>query len=103
MRSWSEFQETLQNLMGPEVKVYFEAPENLKLKYPCVMISRTNALIDYADNKPYHITKRYTVTLISRTSDNESYLDKLLEFPMSTYDRQFINDNLVHDVFSIYF
>jgi len=103
MRSWSEFHQALQELMGSEVKVYFEAPENLKIKYPCVMISRSNALTDYADNKPYHITKRYTVTLMSRTSDNEEYLDKLLEFPMSTYDRQFINDNIVHDVFSIYY
>ena len=103
MRSWSELHEQLQDLMGKDVKVYFEAPENLKLKYPCVMIERTNALTNYADNKPYQITKRYTVTLICRTSDNEEYLDKLLEFPMSTYDRQFINENLVHDVFSIYF
>jgi hypothetical protein len=103
MRSWSEFHQELQELMGEEVKVYFEAPENLKIKYPCVMISRSNALTDYADNKPYHITKRYTVTLMSKTSDNEEYLDKLLEFPMSTYDRQFVNDSIVHDVFSIYY
>ena len=103
MKSWSDFQEELQNLMGNEVKVYFQPPENLKIKYPCIVFERTNALTDYADNVPYHITKRYTVTLISKTSDNEEYLDKLLQFPMSTYDRQFINDNLIHDVFSIYY
>lgn len=103
MKSWSDLQEELQNLMGENVKVYFQPPENLKIKYPCVVFERTNALTDYADNKPYHITKRYTVTLICKTSDNEEYLDKLLEFPMSTYDRQFTNDNLVHDVFSIYY
>lgn len=103
MKSWSDLQAELQTLMGEEVKVYFEPPENLKLKYPCIVFDRTNALIDYADNKPYHVTKRYTVTLISKTSDNEDFLDKLLWFPMSTYDRQFITENLVHDVFSIYY
>ena len=103
MKTWSEFQETLQELMGPDIKVYCQPPENLKMKYPCVVFERTNALTMYADNNPYQVTKRYTVTLISKTSDNEEALDKLLTFPMSTYDRQFTNDNLVHDVFSIYF
>ena len=103
MRSWSDLQAELQELMGEKVKVYFQPPENLKLSYPCVVFDRTNALIDYADNTAYQITKRYTVTLISKTADNEELLDKLLLFPMSTYDRQFIIDNLVHDVFSIYY
>ena len=103
MRSWSELQAELQELMGANVKVYFQPPENFKMSYPCVVFDRTNALMNYADNKPYQITKRYTVTLMSKTADNDEYLDKLLMFPMSTYDRQFINDNIVHDVFSIYY
>ena len=103
MRSWSDLHAALQEVMGDKVKVYFQPPENLVIKYPCVVFERTNALIDYADNAPYQITKRYTATLISKTADNEELLDKLLRFPMSTYDRQFINDNLVHDVFSIYY
>lgn len=103
MRSWSELYAALQELMGESVKVYFQPPENFKLSYPCVVFDRTTALMNYADNKPYQVTKRYTVTLISKTADNEELLDKLLKFPMATYDRQFINDNLVHDVFSIYF
>ena len=103
MRSWSDLQAALQELMGENVKVYFQPPENLKLKYPCVVFDRTTALINYADNTSYQVTKRYTVTLISKTADNEELLDKLLNFPMSTYDRQFINENLVHDVFSVYY
>lgn len=103
MRTWSDLHQVLQELMGEGTKVYFQPPENLKLKYPCVVFERTNALANYADNLPYQITKRYTVTLICKTSDNDELLDKLLTFPMSTYDRQFINDNLVHDVFTIYY
>lgn len=103
MRTWSDLQEALQNLMGENIKVYFQPPENLNIKYPCIVFDRTNALADYADNKPYHVTKRYTVTLMSKTADNDEDLDKLLTFPMSTYDRQFINDGIVHDVFSIYY
>lgn len=103
MRSWSDLQAALQELAGDKVKVYFQPPENLKLSYPCIVYDRTNALTDYADNNPYRVTKRYTVTLISKTADNEELLDKLLLFPMCTYDRQFISDNLVHDVFTVFY
>ena len=103
MRSWSDLQAALQELMGEKVKVYFQPPENFQMSYPCIVFDRTTALINYADNKSYQITKRYTVTLISKTADNEELLDKLLQFPMATYDRQFIVDNLVHDVFSVYY
>lgn len=103
MRVWSELQEILQEIMGPNNKVYYQPPENLKLTYPCIVYERTNALTTYADNKPYHITKRYTVTLITKSADNDQYLDKLLELPMCTFDREFKTDGLVHDVFNIYF
>ena len=103
MKTWSDLQEMLQDLVGEKAKVYFQPPENLKIKHPCIVFERTNALTNYADNKPYQITKRYIVTLISKTSDNEEYLNKLLNLPMCTYDRQFTNDNLVHDVFTIYY
>ena len=103
MKTWSELQEILQEIMENDGKVYFQPPENLKIKYPCIVFERTNALTNFADNKPYQITKRYTVTLITKTSDNDKYVDKILMLPMCTYDRQFTSDNLVHDVFSIYF
>lgn len=103
MKSWSDLHALLQELVGSDVKVYFQPPENFKISYPCIVFDRTNALTDYADNNPYRITKRYTVTLMCKTSDNEELLDKLLNLPMCTYDRQFINDNIVHDVFTIFY
>ena len=103
MRSWSDLHAYLQEVVGPDIKVYFQPPENFKISYPCIVFERTNALVDYADNNPYRINKRYTVTLISKTADNEETLDKLLNLPLCTYDRQFINDNLVHDVFTIFY
>lgn len=103
MKTWSQLQEILQEIMGVNNKVYFQPPENLKLAYPCIVYERTTALQQYADNEPYHTTKRYTVTLITKTADNDEYLDKLLDLPMCTFDREFKTDNLVHDVFNLYF
>ena len=103
MKTWNELQEVLQEVMGKDGIAYFQPPENIKMKYPCIVFERTNALTNYADNKPYSVTKRYTVTLITRGADNDKYLDKLLMLPMCTFDRQFISDLIVHDVFTIYF
>ena len=100
MRTWSELQQVLSEICE---NVYFQPPENLKIKYPCIVFERTNALTIYADNNPYQITKRYTITLITKTVDNDEYVDKLLKLPMCTFDRQFITENLCHDVFTMFY
>lgn len=100
MKTWSELYDVLHEIVE---NVYFQPPESKKMTYPCIRFERTNALTRFADNNPYQTTKRYTITLITKTSDNDEYLDKLLRLPMCTYDRQFITEGLVHDVFTIYF
>ncbi len=103
MKTWQQLRYVLQEIIGPNNKVFYQPPENLKLSYPCIVFERTNALINYADNAPYIKTKRYTVTLITKSADNDFYLDQLLDLPMCTFDREFKTDGLVHDVFNIYF
>lgn len=103
MRTWNELYDVLKDIIGDDGNVYFQPPENLKIKYPCIVFERNDAYIVRADNNPYIVTKRYTVTLITKTADNDIYLDKLLQLPMCSFDRQFITDNLVHEVFNIYY
>lgn len=103
MRTWSQLQEILQEIMGPNNKVYFQPPENLKLSYPCIVYERDDAYIHHADNSSYMITKRYSVTLMTKSADNDKYLDKLLELPMCSFEREFKTDGIVHELFNIYF
>ena len=103
MRTWSELHDILQEIIGINNKVYYQPPENVQMKYPCIVFERSNALNQYADNNPYIKTKRYMIKLITRTADNDEFVDQIMELPMCTYDRRFIIDNLVHDVFNIYF
>ena len=103
MKTWSDLQEYLQKLMGDKVKVYYQPPENVKLKYPCIVLELSNALIHYADNNPYFSNKRQSITLMCLDADNDEYVNKLLTIPMCTFDRRFINDRIVHDIFSIYY
>lgn len=83
--------------------VYFQPPASHILKYPCIIYERNSRDTDHADDLIYKDYNQYTITLIGRDSDNDDYIDKLLEIPYCSYDRRFISDNLYHDVFNLYY
>ena len=103
MRTWSDLQKDLQDLMGSKVKVYYQPPENLKLNYPCVIFDLNDAYSIHADNIPYLKVKRYSITLITTNADNEIYVDKLLSLPRCSMERSFTTDRLVHVLFNAYY
>lgn len=82
--------------------VYFQPPNNITLRYPCIVYQRSGIDIRHADNNPYKHLVRYTVTLIHRNPDND-VVDRLANLSHCSYDRFFTANNLNHDVFTIYF
>lgn len=95
-----ELQRLLENTVGEGVKVYFQAPT--KLSFPCVKYERSKIGIDHADNQPYLTQKQYTLTVICRDPDSD-LPDKIATLPSCSHVDKFVNDNLHHDVFTIYF
>ena len=81
--------------------VYYSPPSGIKLKYPCIIYERRYSKAEYADNKPYTTDTSYTLTVIDKSPDSE-IVPKLERLEKCRYDRHFINDNLNHDVFTIY-
>jgi hypothetical protein len=96
-----ELHETLKTLFGND-NVYYRPPENLKMSYPCIRYTRDNIRSLKADNISYRNTSRYTITVIDKKPDNE-VIEKLLDLPMSSFDRHYESDNLNHDVIIIYY
>ena len=103
-----ELQAILENIDGgnidPNLKVdtFFQPPDNVKLTYPCIVYERSRASTEFANNKPYRYTKRYTITYISRSPTSETP-DRLAALPMCVHSTFFVADNLNHDVFDMYF
>lgn len=84
-------------------QVYFQPPESLRMVYPCIVYSLADVSITYADNISYNDMRSYEVTFITKDPDND-YIDKMLStFKYCRYNRRFVNDNLYHDVFTLYF
>ena len=91
----------LVNILGSKF-VYFQPPENLKMKYPCIVYQRVTGDTQFADNIPYIIKKRYQITVIDSNPDSP-IPDKVAQLPYCVFDRHFTSGNLNHDVYNLYF
>jgi hypothetical protein len=96
-----ELQAVLEGLTGSP-QVYFQPPANVQMVYPCIVYKRDDEETLFADNSPYHRTKRYLVTVIDLDPDSE-IPDMIGALPLSRYIRNFVAKNLNHDVYVLYF
>ena len=96
-----ELQSKLEELIGSR-NVYYQPPESLKLEYPCIVYSKSDMEANYANNQKYSRFKSYSLTVIAKKPDNE-IIDKLLNLPYCSYDRNYKTDNLEHDVLTLYY
>ena len=83
--------------------VYFQPPASVKLKYPCIVYSRSGANTEYAGNSMYLMTYQYNVQIISGDPDNDLAKKLAGHFPMCRYTRRFVVDNLYHDNLILYY
>ena len=82
--------------------VYYQSPESVKMQYPAIRYSKKNIQSAYANNSKYLMRDCYELIVISRKPD-DPVIKKLLALSYCGYDRQYIADNLYHDVLTIYY
>ena len=81
--------------------VYFQPPTGYKIKYPCIIYELEKANVRYADNAPYALHDMYRITYITRDPDDQ-LRNQIVMIPMCAPDRIFVNDNLYHHPFTLY-
>jgi len=96
------FQAVLESLGFPNLKVYFQPPEDIQMVFPCIVYSHDPGSSKFANNHPYNYVQQYEVKLISRVPEPVLF-EKLTQLPQSIHARSYVADNLNHSVFSIYF
>lgn len=101
MASRLELQSKLEELLGSR-NVYYQPPENLKMEYPAIRYSKNNIDSRYADDIKYSNFTRYELIVIDRRPDND-VIQKILELPLSSFERHYVSNNLNHDVLILYF
>lgn len=72
------------------------------MTYPCIVYERDDTYVAAANNNAAYAWKqRYSVTYMDYDPDSD-VIDKLIEFPLSKFNRHFATSGLNHDVFVIY-
>ena len=102
MASRLELHEELCALLGSR-HVYFQPPETVKMTYPAIRYVRDGGAEMRADDKFYKFKRRYTVTVITKDPDQEIGFSILKHFPYCRMERNYIADNLNHEVLLLYY
>lgn len=101
MGTRQDLQNRFEEILGSKY-VYFQPPESIKLKYPCIIYSLADIYTRNADDMHYSMQKVYTVSVISRDPDN-TIAETILEMPKTRFDRRYVADNLYHDILTLYY
>lgn len=105
MRSRLNLHRALVEALGSEENVYFVPQESVELDYPCILYTLNRLRDVKADNRNYLLRQSYTITFITTdpdTDEAEAVIDAIREIPYTSYDRNYIADNLSHWVFTTY-
>lgn len=102
MGSRLELHAELKKISGVK-KVYFQAPSDDKLQYPCIVYALDDVDLKQADDLNYLTTKKYSLQVIDSNPDTTIYMDILKKFPMCDFDRYYCVDNLNHYVLSLFY
>lgn len=95
-----DLHEDLCKILGSR-NVYYDPPENIKIKYPAIVYSRANIDTTKADNANYLTTVVYNATYI-RKDDNDDILEQIIDRPYTQMGTHFVASNMHHDPFTIY-
>lgn len=94
--------ESLHNKLLTYCKnVYFQAPPNNQMQYPCIMYRPKDVVLNSANDKTYNLWMAYEVIVIDRNPDSKIPKELMLGFEYVSYTNSYVTDNLHHTVLSI--
>jgi hypothetical protein len=96
-----QLNQLLKSLLGSD-NVYYQPPENISLKYPCIIYGLESINTKFADNNPYSTKNRYKITILDSNPDS-LIPDKIGKLESSIFDRIYKKDNINHFVYKLYY
>lgn len=96
-----QLHEILVKTLGSS-NVYFQPPETIKLKYPCIIYTRDGDSTLQANDGLYRRIIRYTVTVIDKNPDSK-IPDRIAQLKYCSFNRHFTYEGLNHDVFELFY
>lgn len=97
-----QLHEELCEVLGNR-NAYFQPPENLNIKYPCIVYSRRPDRIRHANDDPYIKHEQYDLTVITTDPDSTIADDLVSHFKHCRVDRYFVSDRLNHTTLNLFY
>lgn len=102
MKSRLDFHYELVRVFGKGVPLYFQAPVNVIVKYPCVVYEFADESVRFADNQRYLEKTRYKVTVITKDPDSPLF-EKVKQLDYVDFSTSFVTDALHHRVYQVHY
>lgn len=83
--------------------VYFQPPQSLSMKYPCVRYAFGEPNQTYANDLNYNYTRRYDGVVIDRDPESTLPIKIAGHFSRCKFGKPYIADNLNHFPFTLYY
>lgn len=99
-----KLQTELETILGSK-HVYFQPPPNTAIKYPCFIYERYTPFTMNADDTVYRIIGHYSITYIDSNVERAMAMQtKILStFQHISIERNYISDNMNHDIYNLYY
>lgn len=97
-----ELHQLLKSLFNGTPHVYHQRPSNTGLTYPCIIYRLSGFPDEHADNLPYFEHREWELTVIDPDPDSK-LREKVAQLKWCRFVRLFVNDNLNHFVFTLYY
>lgn len=81
--------------------VYYQPPDSIKMRYPCIVYNRRNDAVRHADGLKYTKYNAYDLTVIDKNPES-TIAEALSDLKYCSFDRQFASANLNHFVYRLY-
>ena len=81
--------------------VYFQAPPNTTMTYPCIVYEFKRFNVDHADNKPYMVTGYWEIHHMYKSIKQDLKEKFLFEVPFCRFDRRNVFNGVYNDHYTI--
>ena len=101
MKTKDEIQTMLEGISGyAHDRVYFQAPPNTGMKYPCIVYRFNTFNRRNADNIPYILTGRWEIHHMYKSSKND-LKEVFIQIPYCDHDRRIVTDGVYNDYYTL--
>lgn len=101
MKTRTEMQTLLEGVIGNQ-NVYYQAPPNTGMHYPCIVYSFVRFNVDHADNKPYVVSGHWEIHHMYKSIKNDLKEKMLFAAPYIAHNNRIVKDGVYNDYYTLY-